>query len=91
LALFYYVYYRVAKPAQAQALVREIQAALKIRCSIAGRLVRKCDDSNTWMEIYEGVRDAVSFEHNLAIAVQAAHFDDVMEPGSARHMECFED
>ena len=69
----------------------DIQAALQLRCSIAGRLVRKRDDSSNWMEIYEGVRDAVAFEHNLALAVQAAHFDTVMEPGSARHMECFED
>jgi hypothetical protein len=91
LALSYYIYYRVAKPAQAQALVRLIQATLKNRCSIAGRLVRKRDDSRTWMEIYEGVPDAVSFEQNLALAVQAAHFDNVMEAGSARHMECFED
>ena len=91
MALSYYIYYRVAKPAQAQASVREIQIALKNRCSITGRLVRKRDDSSTWMEIYEGVRDAVGFEHHLALAVQAAHFDNVMEAGSARHMECFED
>jgi len=91
LALSYYIYYRVAKPGQAQVLVRDIQAVLKTRCSIAGRLVRKRDDSSNWMEIYEGVRDAVVFERNLALAVQTAHFDDVMEPGSARHMECFED
>ena len=71
--------------------MREIQAALKNRCDIAGRLVRKRDDATTWMEIYEGVRDAVGFEHYLALAVQAAHFDNVMETGSARHMECFED
>jgi hypothetical protein len=91
LALSYYIYYRVAKPAQALGLVRDIQAVLKTRCSIAGRLVRKRGDVSNWMEIYEGVRDAVAFEHNLALAVQTAHFDNVMEPGSARHMECFED
>ena len=64
---------------------------MQLRCSIAGRLVRKRGDPSNWMEIYEGVRDAAAFEHNLALAVQAAHFENVMEPGSARHMECFED
>ncbi|HXF18267.1 MAG TPA: DUF4936 family protein [Burkholderiales bacterium] len=91
MALSYYIYYRVARPAQAEALVRDVQAELKTRCGIAGRLVRKRDDATTWMEIYEGVRDAAAFEHCLALSVQAAHFQNVLEPASARHMECFED
>ena len=91
LALSYYIYYRVARPAQAQTLVRQIQAELKTRYSVVGRLVRKRDDATTWMEIYEGVQDAAAFEHYLALSVQAAHFENVLEPGSARHMECFED
>ena len=91
LALSYYIYYRVARPAQAQTLVRQIQAELKTRYSVVGRLVRKRDDATTWMEIYEGVRDAAAFEHCLALSVQAAHFQNVLEPASARHMECFED
>ena len=87
----YYIYYRVAEPAQAQTLVRHIQAALKTRTGIVGRLLRKRDDPSTWMEIYEGVAEAGAFEQCLAAAVQATNFPGVLVIGGARHMECFED
>jgi uncharacterized protein related to proFAR isomerase len=90
LPLSYYIYYRVAQPDRAQMLVRDIQAALKSRTGIAGRVLRKRDDPATWMEIYEGVGDAAAFEQDLATAVQAAIFAAVLESGGVRHMECFE-
>ena len=89
--LSYYIYYRVAQPVQAQALVRSIQSSLKSRLGITGRLLRKRDEPATWMEIYEGVEDAGAFEQQLAAMVQAANFATILETGSARHMECFED
>ena len=88
--LSYYIYYRVAQPAQAHALVLQIQAALKTKTGIDGRLLRKRDDPSTWMEIYEGVGDFDGFEQCLAAAVQATNFADVLVSG-VRHMECFED
>ena len=91
MSLSYYIYYRVAQPAQAQALVRHIQATLKANTGIGGRLLRKRDDPSTWMEIYEGVGDIDVFEQCLAAAVQAADFAAVLITGSVRHMECFED
>ena len=91
LSLSYYIYYRVARPAQAQTLVRDIQAALKSRTGIAGRLLRKRDDPTTWMEVYEGVGDIGAFEQCLAAAVQTTNFAAVLETGGVRHMECFED
>jgi hypothetical protein len=90
LALSYYIYYRVAQPVQARALVREIQAALKGRTGIEGRLLRKHDDPSTWMEIYEGVDDIDAFEQCLAAATQATNFTAVLVAGAVRQMECFE-
>jgi hypothetical protein len=91
LPLSYYIYYRVAQPAQARTLVRDIQAALKDKTGIGGRLLRKPDDLATWMEIYEGVKDADAFERHLAAVVHAANFAAVLEDGSSRHLERFEE
>jgi len=86
----YYIYYRVAQPAQAQTLVRHIQSSLKARTGIDGRLLRKRDDPSTWMEIYERVEDVDVFEQCLAAAVRATNFEAVLATGDVRHMECFE-
>jgi Domain of unknown function (DUF4936) len=91
LSFSYYIYYRVAQPAQAQTLVRHIQAVMKDNTGIDGRLLRKRADASTWMEIYEGVGDADAFEQCLAAAVRAINFSAVLETGGVRHMECFED
>ena len=87
----YYVYYRVAQALEATALARELLAAMKQKTGIAGRLLRKRDDPATWMEIYEGVQDAPAFEHSLAECVEATQFTNVLQSGSARHLECFEE
>ena len=91
MAFSYYIYYRVAQPAQAHKLVRQIQSALKNETGIDGRLLRKRNDPATWMEIYERVGDADQFEQCLAAALQTMNFAAVLVSGSVRHMECFED
>ena len=91
MSLSYYIYYRVAQPAQAQTLVRDLQTALKSRTGIAGRLLRKRDDPTTWMEVYEGVEEPDAFEQCLAAGVQTINFAAVLETSGVRHMECFED
>jgi hypothetical protein len=91
LALSYYVYYRVGDASQATTLAHELLAAMKQKTGIAGRLLRKRDDPATWMEIYEGVQDAAVFELSLAECVEATQFTDVLQPGSERHLECFEE
>jgi hypothetical protein len=90
LPLSYYIYYRVAQPAEALALVQELQAELKSGLGVAGRWLRKRDDPSVWMEIYEDVEDAVAFEERLAAAVQRVDFAVVLNTGASRHMECFE-
>ncbi len=89
--LSYYVYYRVGDASQATALANKLLAAMKRKTGIAGRLLRKRDDPATWMEIYEGVQDATAFERSLAECVEATQFTSVLQTGSARHLECFEE
>jgi hypothetical protein len=91
LPLSYYVYYRVGDASQASALAHELLSAIKQQTGIAGRLLRKRDDPATWMEIYEGVQDAPAFERSLAECVEAIRFTGVLQSGSARHIECFEE
>ena len=92
MSLSYYIYYRVAAPAQARKLVRHIQSALKSETGVNGRLLTKRDDPSMWMEIYEGVGDGGKFEQALGVIIlQAADFSSALAAGSVRHMECFED
>lgn len=87
----FYAYYRVARPAAAEALVRGLFIAVKRRTGVAGRLLTRRDDPATWMEIYAGVEDPSDFERNLAAAVQAVDFGVVLESGAVRQLECFQD
>ena len=91
MSLSYYIYYRVAAPAQARKLVRHIQSALKIETGIEGRLLTKRDDPSMWMEIYEGVGDGGKFDQALGVILQSADFSSALAAGSVRHIECFED
>jgi hypothetical protein len=91
LSLSYYIYYRVAQPREARQLVKHIQAAVKDKTGVDGRLLSKRGDSSTWMEIYERVGDAGAFEQCLAAVLQATDFGAVLVAGGVRHTECFED
>jgi hypothetical protein len=91
LAFSYYIYYRVAHPARAHALVRDLQAELKRQTGIDGRLLKKRDEPGTWMEIYEGVEDAPAFERSLAAAIDGTKFAAVLAAGGSRRLECYED
>lgn len=64
---------------------------MKRKTGIEGRLLRKRDDPAMWMEIYEGVHDAPAFECCLAECVETTRFTSVLQTGSARHLECFEE
>jgi hypothetical protein len=60
----YYVYYRIA-PEQVVALRGRVQAMFKTlesQCGVRGRWMHRRDDPSTYMEVYEGVLDAVAFE-----------------------------
>ncbi len=60
----YYVYYKV-QPAQAQEIHLAVEAIFRViemHCGVRGRLMRRRDDSATYMEVYEEVADESAFE-----------------------------
>jgi hypothetical protein len=79
----YYVYYRVdaAQEARLRAVVERMQAALRSETGIAGRLLRRRDDAQTWMEIYENVDDSTRFEVALNAAISHAGLDALLPAG----------
>lgn len=93
MAYHYYIYYRV-QPAHAEACAaktNELLAALKKATGVAGRMLKKRDEPNLWMEIYEGVADDAKFEWELAEAVARLKIQEMLQEHTTRHIECFED
>lgn len=85
----YYIYYRVSpkNAAEAETLVRSMQARLACRSGVGGRLLKKRDEPGLWMEIYEDVDEPERFERLLDQAVD--EFDLAMFLDGQRHVECF--
>ena len=85
----YCVWYRVkdADDREAETVVRALQARLGCRTGVTGRLLKKRDAPNTWMELYEGVRDVKAFERQLQALTD--QFDVDMFLADSRHIECF--
>jgi hypothetical protein len=84
-----YVYYRI-DPAQAQLAADRIDALLRamaMHCSLPPRRMSRCDDPETWMEIYEGIADFAAFA--TASHAAAQDFDCAAFTRDERHMECF--
>jgi len=84
-----YVYYRVIADTQAArtsvaTLMNEIQTAT----GVIGRLLMRCDDPGTWMEIYEPIDDAAGFSRTLAALVARYRVAAIAVDGR-RHTECF--
>jgi hypothetical protein len=89
--LNYYIYYRVApsEAARVRAVVDAVQSALRQNTGIQGRLLRRDDDSSTWMEIYEAVADPNRFEAALDGLLAQHGFDGCLASDSRRHTERF--
>lgn len=64
----YYVYYKLdpARAESSRAAVQAIFDAIERRLGVRGRWMRRRDDAATFMEVYEGVKDAAAFEALLA-------------------------
>lgn len=92
MAFSFYIYYRVdpAKGAEAEARVRELFAAVKSATGIAGQLLRKRGESHLWMEVYLGIQDDAKFEWELAEVASRLKFQELLQDGTTRHVECFE-
>jgi IMP cyclohydrolase len=79
----YYVYYRV-DPARVPALRAQIErvfAAVEQATGVRGRWLRRRDQQETYMEVYEDIADAQAFEALLARETAAL--------GLERHVERF--
>ncbi|MEP7329255.1 MAG: DUF4936 family protein [Betaproteobacteria bacterium] len=87
--IHYYIWYRVEGDAVAVRLaIDAMQHDVATRTGIRGRVLVRRDDPHTWMEIYEDVAAAASFEHELAAAVERHRIADFAHD-RARHTEAF--
>lgn len=85
----YFVWYKVATPEdpELELAVRGMQARLACRSGIAGRLMKRRDAPDTWMEVYEAVADTRAFEQAMQSLVD--QFDIEVRLPDSRHVECF--
>lgn len=60
----YYVYYKIAPrdAADIRSRVQRLFGIIEKQIGVRGRWMRRRDDPSTYMEVYEGVGDEVSFE-----------------------------
>ena len=85
----FYVYYRVAADTAAtRAAIRRLMAEVEARTGISGRLLARCDDPSTWLEIYEPVRNVRAFARTLSTCVRKSAATQVAAEG-IRTSECF--
>lgn len=89
--LSYYIYYRIEERhgAELETRIRNMQADLRTRTGIPGRLLKKRGDPLVWMEVYEDVSDSAALERTLAELVEKYGINECLTPGSARMTECF--
>jgi hypothetical protein len=84
-----YIYYRV-DPACADTAAQGVNAllqAMQAHCGISPRVVQRCDDPTTWMEIYEDIADWPAFVGALDHATAEAEIASCL--AGDRHLECF--
>ena len=89
----FYVYYRVDPLAvsDARARVDKLFDSLQQRCGVRGRLLTKRGEPSLWMEVYEGVDDAVLFESALHAEAVALGLEAVLLQGERRKLESFDE
>ena len=88
----FYVYYRIEATNKPAALiaVQQLFSVVLEHESIAGRLLKRADDAETWMEIYEGIRDPARFRARLdGAAISCGMF--ALAQDARRHVEHFEE
>lgn len=84
------MYYRI-DPGQAQLAAERIDLllnAMAVHCGKRPRRMYRCDNAATWMEIYEGIADFMTFAkalHGAAQDLRCATFTR-----GERHLECFD-
>ena len=84
-----YVYYRIdpEQIALAAARIDALLGAMAMYCDATPRRLSRCDDTTTWMEVYEGIADFAVFAKALDTAAQT--FDCSTFIRGERHLEYF--
>jgi len=88
----YYIYYRVdpARAGASELRICDLLEGVRKATGVSGRLMKKRGEPNLWMEVYENVADEAKFEWELATAVDHLKIQELLVPGTPRHIECFE-
>jgi hypothetical protein len=88
-----YIYYRVSAGAREamRGAVTQLLRQVEARTGIRGRVARRLDDEQTWMETYEPVEDPAAFVPLLKELAHSAHVATYLDAGAARHIEVFVD
>ncbi len=84
-----YIYYPVQPQAapQVRSAVEELQRVLLAKSGVAGRLLRRLEGPDTWMEVYEHVTDADAFLALLQSECERLGLEGLL--GNSRHTEVF--
>ena len=84
----YFVWYRIAgDAAEVRAAVNAVLHDVSLASAVTGKLFVRREDPSTWMEAYEHVTDAATFEAALDAAVIRHGLDRLVSGG--RHVERF--
>lgn len=89
--LHYYIYFRIpAERADAiDSAIQRMQQTIQAQLGITGRLLKKRDEPNLWMEIYENLPEDSGFEAVLTLAEEQSGIAVLLGPEGQRHIECF--
>ncbi|MFN3715441.1 MAG: DUF4936 family protein [Thiobacillus sp.] len=84
-----YVYYRIRPDRTADALARASaqMRAMRAFCTLPPRIMQRCNDPSTWMEIYEGIADWTAFASAFDRATAESGLASCL--AGERHLECF--
>ncbi|BBP01522.1 DUF4936 family protein [Sulfuriferula nivalis] len=86
--LNYYIYYRVlTDDPDTERQIRGMQARLGCRTGVHGSLLKRQDDTLTWMEVYPSINDQAAFD--LALKQTLSEFDIEIFINGKRVTECF--
>lgn len=84
-----FVYYRIdsAHAFEAAGRIDDLLKKMASHCMLPPRRLCRCDDPDTWMEIYEGIADLPGFVTALQNELRAGRADHFVV--GERHLECF--
>lgn len=88
----FYVYYKIkaADEFAAREAIKRLFSDVKTQTGIAGRLLHRADEPETWMEIYEGITERTGFHDLLERACEQSGLLRLLEPAH-RHIEHFQE